>query len=68
MDVRTIVAGIATDGAEDPLLEPALRLGERTGAARWLLGSVAKTVLRGAPGSVLVIPPALQGAPVPAHA
>ena len=30
----------------------------RTGAARWLLGSVAETVLRGAPCSVLVVPPA----------
>lgn len=34
----------------------------RRGAARLLLGSVAETVLRGAPCSVLVIPPARRGA------
>jgi nucleotide-binding universal stress UspA family protein len=38
----------------------------RTGAARWLLGSVAETVLRDAPCSILVIPPAPQPARVPA--
>lgn len=40
----------------------------RRGAARWLLGSVAESVLRRAPCSVLVIPPARAPAEDPADA
>jgi nucleotide-binding universal stress UspA family protein len=60
---------IVREAAEWPADLLVLGTHARTGAARWLLGSVAETVLRTAPCSVLVIPPpAARGATEPARA